>query len=95
MIKVTNELIDGLDVTNQTTILGARYGKRSASKWWSLIWNKMKNNFHKLFTYSTKLTESFYAGPMFYPDMEYMPGDDGEWTIFLAFFKTFCDNILL
>ena len=52
----------------------------------------MKNNFHRLFTYSTKLTGFFYAGPMFYPDMENMPGDDGEWMIFLAFFKTFCDN---
>ena len=40
----------------------------------------MKINFHKLFTH--KLTGFFYAGPMFYPDMENMPGDDGEWMIF-------------
>ena len=49
----------------------------------------MKNNFHKLFTYSTKLTEFFYAGPMFYPDMENMPGDDGEWMIFFSVFQNF------
>ena len=49
MIKVTNELIDGLDVTNQT-LFGARYGKRSASKSnHRFEIHMMKNNFHELF----------------------------------------------